>query len=248
MEGTTAVYRLAPRSSRPASSRPCCWCRRPRAPDWGVGHDVLALAGLLALARFAVAAAAWDVANGFALMGASRDLMLSVFVEITLVLAIGGRGARRRQHGPDSDHRATAGTAVVDPGAGTRRGRLRARRGGRDGAPAGRQPRHPPGADHDPRGAAARVRRPRPGVPAVGGGGPPLGRAGARRPDLPAAPGSRGGSSALLPVVLVVALRRAGADRDAGGQDAVPARAAPARRPARSWHCSGIAARLAGLA
>ena len=44
------------------------------APDWGVGHDALALAGLLALARFAVAAASWDVANGFSLMGASRDL------------------------------------------------------------------------------------------------------------------------------------------------------------------------------
>jgi formate hydrogenlyase subunit 4 len=54
----------------------------------GVGHDLLALLGLLALARFAVAAAAWDVANEFSLMGASRDLTISVSVEATLVLSI----------------------------------------------------------------------------------------------------------------------------------------------------------------
>ena len=58
------------------------------APDLGVGHDALVLAGLLALARFAVAAASWDVANGFALMGASRDLTIAVFVEAALVLAL----------------------------------------------------------------------------------------------------------------------------------------------------------------
>jgi len=59
-----------------------------RAPNWGVGHDALALAGFLALARFAIAASAWDVANGFSLMGASRDLTLSVFVEATLILSL----------------------------------------------------------------------------------------------------------------------------------------------------------------
>jgi formate hydrogenlyase subunit 4 len=58
------------------------------APAWGLGHDALALAGLLALARFALAASTWDVANGFSLMGASRDLTLTVFVEATLVLAL----------------------------------------------------------------------------------------------------------------------------------------------------------------
>src|SRR6185312_16704243 len=31
---------------------------------------------------------AWDVANGFSLMGASRDLTLSVFVEATLILSL----------------------------------------------------------------------------------------------------------------------------------------------------------------
>ena len=39
---------------------------------------------------------------------------------------------------------------------------LRARRPRRDRAPADRQPGHPPRADDDPRGPAARVRRPRP--------------------------------------------------------------------------------------
>ncbi len=89
VEGTTAIYRFAPALSAaclvaailvvPASSA---------SPNWGLGHDVLALAGLLALARFAVAAAAWDTRNGFALMGASRDLTISVFVEVTLILSV----------------------------------------------------------------------------------------------------------------------------------------------------------------
>ncbi len=59
-----------------------------RAGDFGVGHDALVLVGVLALARFAVAAAAWDTGNGFALMGAARDLMLAVFAEALLVLAL----------------------------------------------------------------------------------------------------------------------------------------------------------------
>ena len=89
VEGTSAVYRFAPAVA--AASLGVAVLLVPAAaaaPDWGVGHDVLARAGLLALARFAVAAASWDVANGFALMGASRDLTISVFVEISLVLSL----------------------------------------------------------------------------------------------------------------------------------------------------------------
>jgi formate hydrogenlyase subunit 4 len=56
--------------------------------NWGVGHDALALAGVLALARFAITVAAWDTDNGFGLMGASRDLTLAVFVEAALVLSL----------------------------------------------------------------------------------------------------------------------------------------------------------------
>jgi formate hydrogenlyase subunit 4 len=57
-------------------------------PNLGLGHDALVLLGLLALARFAITCASWDVSNGFSLIGASRDLMLSVFVEATFVLAL----------------------------------------------------------------------------------------------------------------------------------------------------------------
>jgi formate hydrogenlyase subunit 4 len=88
-EGATTVYRLAP-----AVVAACLVAAvlilpaAEAAPAWGLGHDALALVGVLALARFAVAAASWDVANGFSLMGASRDLTLSVFVEATLVLSL----------------------------------------------------------------------------------------------------------------------------------------------------------------
>ena len=89
VEGTSPVYRLAP--AIVAASLAAAVLLVPaadRAPNWGVGHDALALAGLLALARFALTASAWDVANGFSLMGASRDLTLSVFVEATLILSL----------------------------------------------------------------------------------------------------------------------------------------------------------------
>jgi formate hydrogenlyase subunit 4 len=87
--GTTAVYRLAP--SAAAASLLCAVAIVPvtgAAPDLGTGHDVLALVGVLALARFVMAASAWDTANGFSLMGASRDLTISVFAEVTLLLAL----------------------------------------------------------------------------------------------------------------------------------------------------------------
>jgi formate hydrogenlyase subunit 4 len=89
VEGTTAVYRLAPALTAAAVGTAVLLVPvARRAPDWGVGHDLLALAGLLALARFAVAVASWDVANGFSLMGASRDLTIAVFLEATMILAL----------------------------------------------------------------------------------------------------------------------------------------------------------------
>ena len=162
VEGTGLVYRIAP--AVVAASLVAAVLLVPaagRAPNWGVGHDALALAGLLALARFALAASAWDVGNGFSLMGASRDLTISVFVEATLILSLAVAALVTID---DSDLTGivagTAGTArLVEPGARARRRRLRARRRRRDGAPAGRQPGHAPRADDDPRGSAARVRR-----------------------------------------------------------------------------------------
>jgi formate hydrogenlyase subunit 4 len=89
VEGTSVVYRLAPAVT--AASLAAAVLLVPVAdsgPRLGVGHDALVLVGLLALARFAVAAASWDTANGFSLMGASRDLTITVFVEASLVLSL----------------------------------------------------------------------------------------------------------------------------------------------------------------
>jgi len=88
-EGTTVLYRLAPAvAGAGVVAAVLIVPVSEAAPSLGLGRDVLVLVGLLALARFAVAVASWDVANGFALMGASRDLTLSVFVEATLVVSV----------------------------------------------------------------------------------------------------------------------------------------------------------------
>jgi formate hydrogenlyase subunit 4 len=88
-DGAGFVYRLAP-----ALAAACLLSALAvvpvggRSAGWGLGNDALVLVGLLALARFALAAAAWDPGNGFALMGVARDLMLAVFGEALLVLAL----------------------------------------------------------------------------------------------------------------------------------------------------------------
>ena len=89
VEGTTLVYRLAPPVVAAALVAAVLLVPvAADAPGLGVGHSMLALGGMLALARFTVCAAAWDTENGFALMGASRDLTVSVFTEATLVLSL----------------------------------------------------------------------------------------------------------------------------------------------------------------
>ncbi len=88
-EGTGVVYRVAP--ALIAACLALALVIVPLAGRSGgapLGRDALALVGLLALARFAGAAAAWDTGNGFALMGAARDLMIAVFGEALLVLAL----------------------------------------------------------------------------------------------------------------------------------------------------------------
>jgi formate hydrogenlyase subunit 4 len=87
--GSGPVYRFAP--AVVAASLGVAILLVPvasRAPGLGMGRDFLVLAGLLALARFALAASAWDTANGFSLMGASRDLTIAVAADATLVLAV----------------------------------------------------------------------------------------------------------------------------------------------------------------
>ena len=89
VEGSTLVYRAAPVVV--VASMATAILLVPVAAgtsNLGVGHDALVLAGLLALARLAACTAAWDVSNGFALQGASRDLTLSVFTEAALVLSL----------------------------------------------------------------------------------------------------------------------------------------------------------------
>jgi formate hydrogenlyase subunit 4 len=86
---TTVVYRMAPCLVAAATALALLLIPiAGRAPDWSLGNDALVLVGLLALARFALAAASWDTGSGFALMGSSRDLTLAVFAEALLVLAL----------------------------------------------------------------------------------------------------------------------------------------------------------------
>jgi formate hydrogenlyase subunit 4 len=82
--GTGPVYRAAP-----AVVAACLVIALALVPLAGrAGGDALVLVGVLALARFAAAAATWDTGNGFALMGAARDLMLAVFGEALLALVL----------------------------------------------------------------------------------------------------------------------------------------------------------------
>jgi formate hydrogenlyase subunit 4 len=88
-EGAGPVYRLAPVVVAAALVGGVLVVPVAQVvPNLGPGHDALALLGLLALAHFAITCASWDVSNGFSLMGASRDLMLSVFVEATFVVSL----------------------------------------------------------------------------------------------------------------------------------------------------------------
>lgn len=88
-EGAGPVYRLAPLVVAAALVGGVLVVPVAQAvPNLGLGHDALVLLGLLALARFAITCASWDVSNGFSLMGASRDLMLSVFMEATFVVSL----------------------------------------------------------------------------------------------------------------------------------------------------------------
>ena len=85
------------------------------------------LVGVLALARFALAAAAWDTGSGFALMGAARDLMIAVFGEALLVLAL--LLAALPAHSTDlaamSSPRQPAGRSGAGPRTGAARSRSR---------------------------------------------------------------------------------------------------------------------------
>ena len=187
-------------------ARPC----RPLSPSWGLGNDALALAGVLALARFARRRRTGTPPAGSRLMGASRHLTFAVFTEAMFLLVAcwslpaGGSTHLRRM---SARHRAQTSdeprTRV--PGWRSRSSCLPRPAANR------RQPGHPPRADDGPRGPAARVRRPRPRVPPVGGRGAALARAPARRSVFPPHGGFR---RARDLVALRRALARARPDRD----------------------------------
>lgn len=85
----TAVYRAAPPVVAAALAICLAIVVLPGVTlPSAVGHDAIALVGLIALARFALAAAAWDTGSGFALMGAARDLTFGILVDALLVLCI----------------------------------------------------------------------------------------------------------------------------------------------------------------
>ena len=58
------------------------------APSWGSATTRSCSSGCSLSRASPSSLSAWDTGNGFALMGASRDLTLSVFVEATLVLSL----------------------------------------------------------------------------------------------------------------------------------------------------------------
>ncbi len=80
------VYRVAP--PLVAACAVCAILVLPTGVDGPLGHDVLVLVGLLALARFAITLTSWDTGSGFALMGAARDLTIAVSVEVLLLLCL----------------------------------------------------------------------------------------------------------------------------------------------------------------
>jgi formate hydrogenlyase subunit 4 len=113
VDGSTFIYRLAP-----ATITACAAIGVMIVPvaghslGWPLGADAIVLVGVLALARFAAAAASWDTGSGFALMGASRDLTFSSFVEplLLLVFAIAALRAGSTDLRTMSD--AASGTAI----------------------------------------------------------------------------------------------------------------------------------------
>ena len=87
--GAGVIYRMTP--PLVAAALAVCLLVVPvaaRGADWPVGHDLVLVVGLLALARFALALSAWDTGGGFGLMGASRDLTFAIFGEALLMLVV----------------------------------------------------------------------------------------------------------------------------------------------------------------
>ena len=130
---------------------------------------ILLLVGLLALGRFALATAALDTGSPFGGMGASREMTVGALAEPALMLALFTAGLSAGTLNLGRAGAARRGAGDVDPPERAAGGGGALHRAPRRGGPrAGRQPRHPPRADHDPRGHGARVQRRRPRPRRVG--------------------------------------------------------------------------------
>jgi formate hydrogenlyase subunit 4 len=89
IDGTTALYRIAPAVAAAATATAVLLVPVSAATgDLGVGHDLLAFVAILGLARFVIVLSAWDTGSGFSLMGVSRDLTIAAFVELALLLSL----------------------------------------------------------------------------------------------------------------------------------------------------------------
>jgi formate hydrogenlyase subunit 4 len=86
-ENASVVFRLAPLASFAATAAAAAL-----VPSFALGMasapaaDLLVIAGLLALARFALALAAMDIGTAFGGIGASREMSFSAFAEPALLL------------------------------------------------------------------------------------------------------------------------------------------------------------------
>jgi formate hydrogenlyase subunit 4 len=87
-DDATFLYRIAPSLAASALAAAVLVVPVATGTNSWFGSDMLVVVGLLALARFATAAAAWDPGGGFSLMGAARDLTFSVFAEPLLLIAL----------------------------------------------------------------------------------------------------------------------------------------------------------------
>ena len=117
-EHATAIFRWAPAVyagcfATAALLVPVLWSRAPLA-GWG---DAIALVGLFALARFALALAGLDTGSSFGGMGSSREVAVAALAEPALLLVL--FAVAWRSGGTDlsnaSDYLVAQGLAAVTP-------------------------------------------------------------------------------------------------------------------------------------
>ena len=111
-ENASVVFRAAPLASFAATAAAAAL-----VPSFALGMatapvaDLLVIAGLLTIARVALALAAMDVGTAFGGIGASREMSFAAFAEPALAAGLPDADAARRQHQPRSRSPACCATA-----------------------------------------------------------------------------------------------------------------------------------------